>query len=345
MKAQQLFTTDNISLLDFDSMLSMDSRSVDGAFLNEKAKDELFSRVKESCERAYNEGDPESLYLIQYMLFRIYQLHINIAPPGAKMPESSTILLGIRNLIEGYFEDYEDSLVPASLWYQMPRDSSAYVSWLIENIHNHPAYNHSLYTNHLGKKASIDDLRIFLNQEMTIDARFDDFLALIQLGTKDMVKLEIAANYWDEMGNGDRAKMHANMFVRTMESLGGGFEVGQLTTESFICGNLALMLSLRRASFYKAIGYFAVTEYLAPSRFKHVITACERNGLDSTVAEYHQAHIDIDGSHSNRWFSNVVCPVIDEFPDAAEAITRGAFYRLNTSQRYLDELSRRLTPH
>jgi hypothetical protein len=340
-----MFTATGLSLPDFDKILSMDSLSVDEAYAHGEARSQLFSWLEESCKRAYKGTDPQSLYTTQYILFKIYQLHVSIAPPGVKTPESSTVVLGIRNLIESYFEEYEASLIPARLLDQAPRTSSEYVLWLIEHIHNHPAYKHPLYEDYLSKRATLDDLREFLNQEMTIDSRFDDFLALTQLGAKDRMKLEIASNYWDEMGNGDRAKMHTNMFSRTLESLGVNVELGGFTTEALICGNISFMLSLRRSSFYKAVGYFVVTEYLAPGRFQHVITACERNGLDSMVAEYHREHVTIDRDHSRSWFDNVVIPLIDESPQAAVEISLGAFYRLNTSQRYLNKLSRRFNFH
>jgi hypothetical protein len=181
-------------------------------------------------------------------------------------------------------------------------------------------------------------LKYFLQQESTIDARFDDFLALLQTGSDGGVKMEIASNYWDEMGNGDLDKMHTAMFVRTLESLGLQPGDGDLAVEALACGNLALLLSLRRKHFYKAIGYFAATEFLTPSRFTHVLSAWRRHGLPPDAAEYHTAHISIDARHAYNWLANVISPVVDRIPNAGEDIARGTWYRLNTSQRYLDML-------
>lgn len=112
----------------------------------------------------------------------------------------------------------------------------------------------------------------------------------------------------------------------------------ELTLEALVCGNLSLMLSLRRKYFYKAIGYFAATEFMTPRRFKNVIAAWQRNGLDSSGAEYHKEHIKIDAIHAKDWLTKVIAPVIDKNPDTAFEITRGVLYRLNTSARYLDML-------
>ena len=177
-------------------------------------------------------------------------------------------------------------------------------------------------------------------QETTIDTRFDDFLALLQVGTRGGIKIEIASNYWDEMGNGDKSKMHTVMFARTMKNLDicTTNHNNTLTAEALVCGNFSCMLSLQRKYFYSGIGYFAATEYMTPRRFKDVLVAAKRNGIKISELEYHKEHIMIDSIHAKNWFKNVIKPIIDQNPDAMFDITRGVIYRLNTSKRYLDML-------
>lgn len=177
-------------------------------------------------------------------------------------------------------------------------------------------------------------------QESTIDASTDDFLALAQVGAQDAEKLEMAANYWDEMGNGDGTRLHSLLFANAVRSLGIAQSELQesLEREALVCGNLQLLVSLSRKHFYKALGYFAVVEYMTPPRFASVMTAWTRNGLDPDAAEYHRIHITVDEDHARRWFRNVIVPVVSREPGAVSEITRGALYRLNTSQRYLDAI-------
>lgn len=327
----------NDLLATIDELLHLDDGSVDGMFEDEQARARLFSEVTEYCEQAYKRDDARSLFVVQQVLAKIYDLHMNIPGPDEKRPESSLTLAGVRNLIERYFLEYEESRIPASTWKTIPQEPAAYVDWLLDIVRQHPAHRHPLYEEYLQSCATMENLREFMIQETTIDSRFDDFLALVQVGTSGGVKLEIATNYWDEMGNGDAAKMHTAMFDRTMECLGVSPDMrGNLTTEALVCGNISLMLSLRRMHFYKALGYFVVTEYLAPRRFEQVVTAWRRNGLNQEGTEYHLAHVSIDGDHASHWFENVILPVMRKSPEAAYDITRGAIYRLNTSQRYLD---------
>jgi hypothetical protein len=331
---------DSIGKFDFKKVLSCDSQTIDTIFGNDPNKTKLLNRITELCENAYNQNDYSYLFIVQDILFNIYQLFTNIPPIAGKSAESSFMIVCVQNLIEEYFLDNENKLIPESTWEKIPRKFNEYIEWLLNLIHGHPAYRHPLYENYLSEYATFKDLQYFLIQESTIDTRFDDFLALLQVGTEGGIKLEIASNYWDEMGNGNESKMHTAMFTRTIKSLDIDTtnHSNYLTTEALVCGNLSLMLSLRRKYFYNAIGYFAVTEYMTPRRFKHILAAWRRNGIQVSEAEYYKEHIAIDAIHAKNWFKNVIKPVIDQNPDVVFEITRGVLYRLNTSKRYLDIL-------
>jgi hypothetical protein len=336
--------TTNLSFI-IEQISHLDGTEFDKIFENQQDRIKLFSEVATFCNLAYEHDNQYCMTLIQKVLSKIYSLYLNIPVPGSKNAESSFVLDGVRNLIENHFIAYEEKSICPSIWKDIPVESDNYTEWLSEIVQNHPAYKHPLYEDYLNKHATLDDLRYFLVQESTIDTRFDDFLALVQVGTDGGIKLEIASNYWDEMGNGEESRMHTVMFSRTMSHVGidsTGYS-DDLTPEALICGNLSLMLSLRRKHFYKAIGYFAATEYMAPRRFKNVLTAWQRNGLKLSDAEYYKEHIRIDAIHANDWFKNVISPVIDKNPDTAIEITRGALYRLNTSKRYLDMLLSKFT--
>lgn len=322
-----------------EDLTRLDGEVIDSMFEDERKRSALISEVVELCESAFKENSTDALFDAHQSLYKIYNLYLQIPRLSAPSAESSAIITNMRNIIERHFLEYEDQLISPAVWREVPREFNAFKQWLLEKVSQHPAYGHPLYEKYLREQAGIDGLRTFILQETTIDTRFDDFLALVQVGTDEGIKLEIASNYWDEMGQGIQAKMHTAMFARILKKL--DIEAngnGSLTMEALACGNLSLMLSLRRQHFYKAIGYFAVTEYLAPQRFRDVITAWQRNNLDSGDAEYYEAHVMIDRAHADNWFTNVIKPALESDPEAVVEITRGAFYRLNTSQRYLDRL-------
>lgn len=206
------------------------------------------------------------------------------------------------------------------------------------------ACRHPLFEDFLPNQASAEDLRFLLVQESAIDAGTDDFLALMQVGAPMPPKLEIAANYWDEMGNGDAAKIHSHLFKQALSAfkIDNDLGVEDLEAEALACGNLQLMLSLSRRHFYEAAGYFAAVEHLAPRRFVQLLAAWERNGISSIGSAYHSVHVDIDVEHAKTWLLNVVRELAREGRPASEAVTRGVLYRLNTSQSYLDRLLAKL---
>ena len=63
----------------------------------------------------------------------------------------------------------------------------------------------------LARDASWDDVVTFLALEGGPDAGFDDLVAVCQIGLTGPAKLELATNYWDEMGGGDLAAVHTTL--------------------------------------------------------------------------------------------------------------------------------------
>jgi hypothetical protein len=322
-----------------DALLKTDAYELDRSWTSTNTK-QLLQDVQECCCRAFADADAKSEFIVQKVLSRIYMLHVSIPQPGERNGEGSVIVQAIRNLIEDAFLQREERAASTSLLDGVPCSPSDYQIWLCRQIQEHPAYTHPLFDPYLSECATADDLRYFMAQESTIDASTDDFLALVQLGATGRVKMEIASNYWDEMGNGNEASVHSHLFAIAARSF--GIDMAELDncleTEALACGNLQLMLSLRRRYFHKAIGYFLVAEYMVPRRFENWMVAWRRNKLSLPEAGYYEAHITIDKDHSERWFRNVITPVVREHPAAAEEIARGAIYRLNSSKRYLDRV-------
>lgn len=65
----------------------------------------------------------------------------------------------------------------------------------------------------LSREAGRDEVRAFLALEGGPDGGFDDLVAC-QIGLSGSAKLEMATNYWDEMGNGDADEVHTVLHER-----------------------------------------------------------------------------------------------------------------------------------
>jgi hypothetical protein len=221
---------------------------------------------------------------------------------------------------------------------EYPSKGNAYVHWLKRLISDHRASRHPYYHSFIENHSTREDLRYLLAQETCIDPRFDDILALMQLGARGGAKMELASNYWDEMGNGNMSDVHSVLFDEALNEL----EITQAYIkenylfEAKLCGNISAALALRRQNYFMAIGYFGVTEYLVPRRFRNLISAWKRLKLPHKGMHYHDLHISIDAGHAAGWFKNVVQPAIDQDARVGRDIAIGALIRLNTSEKYLD---------
>jgi hypothetical protein len=293
---------------------------------------QAIGRLNEQCRR----GDQDALYHQQFLLSRIYGLLLGL-PDGATA-EGSVALHEVTRLLEEATLAAEDERLDATLLDRAPTEPRAYLSWLRETAKGHRAFKHPYYLEFIRNHARVDDLRSYVIQESVVDGRFDDLLAMMQVGTVDGAKMEIAGNYWDEMGNGDAAQVHTHLFNQMLDT----FDITPaqldraLTTEALRSGNLAVLLCRYRRFYPHAVGFLGMTEWLAPDRFTHVVHAWERLGLPEVGIVYHRLHIGVDARHAAGWFHNVVEPAASS-AFMRRGMAQGALWRLNSSARYLDE--------
>jgi hypothetical protein len=300
----------------------------------------LAASCDELVAAAYGNGDPVALARIHDALALVYDQDFRVTELDRVGCESQPILRDIAARLERAMLDSEVGLVPDGLVTGWPTDGREFVRWLKAIIVNHPASRHRLYQNFLKDDATVDDFRFFMAQETNLDPRFDDILALMQVGTDGAEKMEIAGNYWDEMGNGTSGDVHTAMFAETLTAIGvdQDYVAANLLSEARISGNLSAALSLSRRHYYKAVGFFAVTEYLVPRRFKCLTEGWRRNSLPEPGIRYHDLHIGIDAVHASGWFKNVVAPIVEKNPETGREIANGAMMRLSSSLRYMDAL-------
>lgn len=301
--------------------------------------------LSDDCEflicRAREPGDEgmENKRVLHGILEVIYDREFSTPDISETDCDAEPILRDIASILEQSIMSEEIELADEDV-VGYPTQGTEYVLWLKNLIARHVASNHQYYHSYLPNHGSPEDIKYLLAQETSLDPRFDDILALIQLGAKGDEKMELATNYWDEMGNGKAADMHSVLFAQALAELAitDQYIQDNYLLEAKVCGNLSAALAFGRRHYYKAIGYFGVTEYLAPRRFRSLVSAWQRLGLPSEGLRYHELHVGIDAGHAAGWFRNVIRPAVDRDPRVGRDIAIGALLRLNTSARYLDAL-------
>lgn len=289
-----------------------------------------------AMNRATREGDQDAFYAQQLLLARIYQLHTAI--PQGPSAEGSAALHEVTRLLEEATAEAQDADIAGQLIESAPEEPRAYLSWLKQQAREHRVYKHPYYRDFIRDHATPQDLRAYVIQESVVDGRFDDLLAMMQVGTSGPAKMEIAVNFWDEMGNGNEAEVHTHLFNNIFKV----FDIQpdelerSLTANALLAGNLAVLLCRYRRYYPEAVGFLGMTEWLVPERFTQVLYAWDRLGLPQDGIVYHRLHVTIDSKHAAGWFHNVVLPAAQS-PRMRAGMARGTLWRLNSSARYLDE--------
>ncbi|MGH3782757.1 MAG: iron-containing redox enzyme family protein [Pseudonocardiaceae bacterium] len=168
----------------------------------------------------------------------------------------------------------------------------------------------------------------FLSLEGGPDAGFDDLVAICQLGLPVRAKMELATNYWDEMGNGDLRAVHTTLH----EELGDALQLKSVDDESTLARSTILgLLATNRALQPELLGALGLIELQAGPRSRLVVQGLRRIGAPEEALPFYEVHAEVDPRHGQGWLDNAIAPVLDEYPGIGDRIVRGAMWRSRTN--------------
>lgn len=227
----------------------------------------------------------------------------------------------------------------APMLHGVPSTPEAFVAWFERLKDCGPGQNDPLFP-WLAEHATRDEMRWFLAQEVAGEAGFDDLVAMTQVKMPVRAKLEMARNYWDEMGRGSEKGMHGPMLDRLAAHFAIAPVIEKTVTESLALGNMMMALVANRAFAFHAVGALGVIELTAPGRAAHVAHGLDRLGVPRKESHYFALHAVLDVKHSTAWNGEVLAPLVAEDPRRARAIAEGALLRLWCGQRCFDRYRR-----
>ena len=210
---------------------------------------------------------------------------------------------------------------------QAPRDPDGFVAWFEELDRNGPGQNDILFP-WLAETATRDEMCWFLTQEVAGEAGFEDLAALTQVRMPQRPKLEIARNYWDEMGRGNPKGMHGPLLETLAHRLGLTPEVETTVWESLALANTMAGLAASRRYAFHSMGALGVIEQTAPGRAVLVAQGLKRLGVPASDRHYFDLHSVLDVKHSAAWNAEALHPLVAENFELAPAIAEGALMRL-----------------
>jgi hypothetical protein len=276
---------------------------------------------------------------LQFRLNRLNNLRFNPTLPSPHWKEE---LLEVARLavVEGKFLEGSRNAIAARAA-AAPTDPEGFIEWFEQLKLNGPGQNDPLFP-WLAEECTMDQMKWFLTQEVAGEAGFEDLTALTQLKLPTRPKLELARNYWDEMGRGNPKAMHGPLLAALAKHLELDPLPETTVTEALALANTMAGLAANRRYAYQAVGALGVIEMTAPGRSAATSAGLKRLGVTAGNRHYFALHAILDIKHSEAWNSEAIEPLVFENPAVAVAIAEGALMRLACGarcfERYRNEL-------
>jgi hypothetical protein len=229
----------------------------------------------------------------------------------------------------------------------IPSDADGFIEWFERLKEGGPGQGDPLFP-WLATRANLEQMAWFVLQEVAGEAGFEDLLALTQIKVTVQAKLEMARNFWDEMGRGSGKGMHGPMLARLSDYLKVLPTAESVVPESLALGNTMVALANHRRYAFHSVGALGVIEMTAPTRAGYVNEGLRRLGIPAKKRHYFAVHAVLDVKHSEAWNREVLRPLVKEDPRRALAIGEGAIMRLwhgaRCFDRYRHEFNLKLAP-
>ncbi|MET0286879.1 MAG: iron-containing redox enzyme family protein [Polyangiales bacterium] len=268
--------------------------------------------------------------------------HTRLVPDGPGHDWQAELVRGAEwSLREGVFLEEERRAV-ADWAREAPGTGAAFASWFDALRERGPGQHDPLF-DYLAEQASHEEMRWFLRQEVAGEAGFEDLVALTQLRLPARPKLELARNYWDEMGRGKVVGMHGPMLADLARAVGVVCtDLREIVWEALAVGNVLAGLAYNRRFAFHSIGALGAVELTAPTRAVKVVQGLDRLDVEHEASRYFRLHATIDVIHARDWRDEVLVPLIDERPEVARWIAEGALMRLRAGARSYERYRREL---
>lgn len=216
-----------------------------------------------------------------------------------------------------------------------PTDADGFIAWF-EALETQGPGQHDRLFDWLETEATVEQLAVYLRQEAAGEAGFDDLVALTQVRLPDRAKMELARNYWDEMGRGNPKGMHGPMLHFVVDALALDPQIETTCWESLALANAMTGMAVNRDYAWHSVGALGVIELTAPARSAAVSRAMRRLGFEAKLRRYFDLHAVLDVKHSEEWNKEAIRPLVsdpDEGAARATAMAEGALMRLKCGER------------
>ncbi|WP_377355159.1 iron-containing redox enzyme family protein [Phenylobacterium terrae] len=275
-------------------------------------------------------------------LARWNRRRLAVGEPNAAWREEIGEEARMRRLEGAFVEAFRTLAAPQVAG--VPSDPEGFVAWFEALKETGPGQYDQLFA-WLETEASLEDVKWFLTQEAAGEAGFDDLVAMTQVKMPTRAKLELARNYWDEMGRGNEAGMHGPMLDRTIQGLDLKPSIEGTLWQSLALANTLTAFATTRRYAYHSIGALGAVELTAPTRVACVDAGLKRLGVEPALRKYFGLHAVLDVEHSRAWNAEVLIPLVEADPSCARYIAEGAIMRLILGEQCFEAYRAHLWAH
>ncbi len=245
-----------------------------------------------------------------------------------------------QRLVEVAFVERERAAVQPLLS-DLPEKMPAFLGWYETLRESAPGQRDPLFP-WLAEHADLEAMRWFIQQEAAGEAGFEDLVALTQVKLPMPAKLELARNYWDEMGRGNPRGMHGPMLETLVRTLKLDPKPETTVWQSLALGNLMTALATNRRYTFQSVGALGAIEMTAPDRAQAVAQGLARLGLDKANCHYFDLHAVLDRKHSADWNREIISSLVEGDCTLARPIAEGALMRLTAGARCFERYRKEL---
>jgi hypothetical protein len=190
----------------------------------------------------------------------------------------------------------------------------------------------------VAKEASWEDIVTFLALEGGPDAGFDDLVAACQIGLTGPAKMELATNYWDEMGDGDPDAVHTTLHERLVAAIDmPTLPLAGQPTSALARTAMGGLLATNRWLQPEMLGALGLIELQAGPRCRLALQGFDRCGAPADAYPFYEVHAEVDPRHGKDWLDKAITPTVAAHPEWSPRIVRGAHWRSVINGEFLTD--------
>jgi len=206
-----------------------------------------------------------------------------------------------------------------------------------EEILKHRAHRHPWYEQ-LAHEVSLEAFAEFLLENRSFPAFLPLVERALEVQISDEARAAVLRNINDEQVPVPHTELMRRMIGAIKARVGDGIHLE--TFPSLVDRTLVFYYGYYCDAWH-LIGSLYATEAMAQYRMSKMGEGLRRLGFQATDLEFISIHLDCDDDHARDWSDDVVRPSIGLNSALRAPIAQGIASCLETSARYLDDLSRR----